>query len=344
MDYTITDGYNYIAKDSIVLTTEIFLFSSIAVTVVGLLIGVIEVLFLESLFRNKSFGKKIVYKLLLYITFFFVIIFITYPYAASLELQSHFFDKKVWEKYLNFLTSYTFLNTNVQLGISLLLSLFYHEISENLGHHVLLNYLTGKYNKPTEEKRIFMFTDMRSSTSIAEKIGHIKYFELLKAYYAAFSNAIINHSGEVYQYVGDEIIISWKFKQGIKHNNSLNCFFAMKQALKDKTDWFQKKFGVVPDFKAGIHYGKVTTGEIGVLKKEIIFTGDVLNATARIQGLCNQYNVDLLISGKMLEALQLTAEVKTKALGEVTLRGKKESIALYTTVDEKEVVRGISDS
>ena len=57
----------------------------------------------------------------------------------------------------------------------------------------------------------------------------------------------------------------------------------LKNRLKSRTAWYNQKFGVNPDFKAGIHLGEVTTGEIGALKKEIIFTGDVLNTTARIQ-------------------------------------------------------------
>jgi len=72
----------------------------------------------------------------------------------------------------------------------------------------------------------------------------------------------------------------------------LDKFFAMKEDLRKRADWYNKDFGLLPAFKAGLHFGKVTTGEIGALKKEIIFTGDVLNTTARIQGLCNHHKVD----------------------------------------------------
>jgi adenylate cyclase len=177
-----------------------------------------------------------------------------------------------------------------------------------------------------------MFSDMKSSTTIAEKLGHIKYFELLREYYADLSDAIIQYSGEIYQYVGDEIIVSWKFENGIENNNCIKCFFAMKEDLRKRAEGYQKKFGVLPTFKAGFHFGKVTTGEIGALKKEIIFTGDVLNATARIQGLCNQYNVDLLISGDLMKNSTIDTEFQIKSLGENELRGKKENIALYTIV------------
>jgi len=171
---------------------------------------------------------------------------------------------------------------------------------------------------------------MKSSTTIAEKLGHIKYFELLREYYNDLSDAIVKYSGEIYQYVGDEIIVSWNYKDGIENNNCIKCFFAMKEDLGKRADWYNEKFGLLPTFKAGFHVGKVTTGEIGALKKEIIFTGDVLNSTARIQGLCNQYKVDLLISGDLVKSLDLDSEFKTKSLGKNELRGKVVNIEVYT--------------
>ncbi len=104
----------------------------------------------------------------------------------------------------------------------------------------------------------------------------------------------------------------------------------MKKALKKRADWYDKAFGVVPTFKAGLHVGMVTTGEIGTLKKEIIFTGDVLNTTARIQGLCNQYNVSNLISEDLMKELQLGNRFHVTSLGPTELKGKEEKMELFT--------------
>ncbi|SDM54706.1 adenylate/guanylate cyclase domain-containing protein [Kriegella aquimaris] len=317
---------------AISVTFEVFVFASIAVTCIGLLVGAIEVLWLGKLFGKNSFSQKILYKVGFYTLFLIVIIIVIYPIAASIELHKSPFDTIVLNKFSNFLISIDFLSTLVSVAFSLFLSLFYAEISENLGHGVLMNFFTGKYHTPTEEKRIFMFLDMKSSTTIAERLGHIKYFELLKEYYSDFSDAIIRYSGEVYQYVGDEIVISWKYEDGISNNNCVKCFFAMKDSLKKREAWYTLTFGITPTFKAGLHFGKVTTGEIGVLKKEIIFTGDVLNTTARIQELCNAYQVDLLVSDKLVQSLQLDPELQSRSLGETALRGKEANFELYTII------------
>ena len=214
----------------------------------------------------------------------------------------------------------------------IVVSQFYAEVSENIGHGILHNFFTGKYHSPTEEERIFMFLDMKSSSTIAEKIGHVRYFEMLREYYSDLSEPIISHSGEVYQYVGDEIIVTWRTATGLKNNRCIQCFLEMKASILLQADKYNKKFGFLPEFKAGFHLGKVTTGEIGDIKKEIIFTGDTLNTTARIQGLCNLYNTDILISADLMKNLTLDPLIKIQSLGENELKGKEEKIELFTIV------------
>ena len=104
----------------------------------------------------------------------------------------------------------------------------------------------------------------------------------------------------------------------------------MQADLQKRSVFYQNKFGVVPSFKAGLHLGEVTTGEIGVLKKEIFYTGDVLNATARIQSLCKQYSLNLLISEELMHQLPLKNGLKGEFLGTTHLKGRAKPMNLYT--------------
>lgn len=325
-----TGGLDQRPSAAIEIDLKIFIFGTLANTILGLIVGAAEVLYLNRVFAKKSFTKKILYKTLFYTLIMIMIIMIAYPIAVSMELNTNILDKRVWKKLSLFLTSYIHLSNDLQIAVQLGISLFYSEISEHIGHGILINFFTGKYHAPKEENRIFMFLDMKSSTTIAEKLGHIKYFELLREYYFDLSEAIIRYSGEIYQYIGDEIVVSWKYNDGVENNNCIRCFFAMREDLGKREDWYTKNFGLLPTFKAGFHCGKVTIGEIGALKKEIIFTGDVLNSTARIQGLCNQYKVDILISDDLKKSIIFDSEFQIKSLGENKLRGKMENIELYT--------------
>jgi adenylate cyclase len=115
--------------------------------------------------------------------------------------------------------------------IRLILSIVYSLLEREL-LSVLNNFFTGKYHIPIVEERIFMFLDMKASTTIAENLGHVKYFEMLKEYYSDISNSIIKYSGEIYQYVGDDIVVSWKLKNGLQNNNCVECFFCYKSGYQ----------------------------------------------------------------------------------------------------------------
>lgn len=304
--------------------------SAITATIAGLLVGIFEVFYLNKWFQKSSLLKKLIFKSAIYLWMITAAIMIIVIISDAYELGISPLDKRVWDTAGNFLSSFAFWSVAFYFTVALSICLFYTEVSDNIGQIVLINFFTGKYHQPIEEERIFMFLDMKSSTTIAEKLGHSQYFKLLKEYYSDLSDPITQYAGEIYKYVGDEVIISWKLPKGLADNNCLHCFFAMKETLNQQAENYQSKYGLVPTFKAGIHFGKATTGEIGVIKKEIAFSGDVLNTTARIQGLCNNYKVDLLVSAQLIKALKLGAEFQSKALGEAELRGRNEKITLFT--------------
>ena len=194
-----------------------------------------------------------------------------------------------------------------------------------------ITYLAGRYHRPRSELRVFMFLDMRSSTAIAEELGHVKYCKLLNEVYADITDPVIDSRGEIYQYVGDEMSVSWPLRKGIKRQRCVSCFFRIRKKLRARAEHYRKNYGLVPTFKAGIHYGEVTTGEVGLVKKELIFSGDAVNTAARIQNSCNTFGVDILISQELLEMLHLTDDrYERREIGEIELKGKKNAVSLWT--------------
>jgi len=323
LDYYPATGNPYSFNNVIFITP-------VSAFITGLCLGTFEILYLNKWFQQLNFGKKILYKSAIYLIIISLFLVLVTAIGNYFQSGAGFFSRQVWDHVWDFVFTYAFSSIIVYIAAITIVLQFYAEVSENVSLSVLQNFFTGKYHKPIEEERIFMFLDMKSSTRIAESIGHIRYFEMLKEYYSDLSDSIINYSGEIYQYVGDEIVVSWTLKKGLLNNNCMLCFFDMKTAIMRQTDKYNGKFGLLPEFKAGFHLGKVTTGEIGVIKKEIIFTGDVLNTTARIQGLCNTYQVDILISRSLMEKLQPDFQFQIKSFGENELRGRDERMELFT--------------
>jgi len=203
---------------------------------------------------------------------------------------------------------------------------FTRQINMMIGEGNLSKLLRGKFYEPSEEKRIFMFLDLSSSTSIAEKLGHLKYSSLIQDCFNDLS-VVKDCGAQIHQYVGDEAVLTWTFDEGIKDENCLKAFFLFKDKLKSKSAHYLKEYGIKPHFKAGIHGGMVTVTEIGKYKREIAFHGDSINTAARIAGMCNELKQEFLISDTLSEAMASTGFVFQNA-GDAILRGKKETVKI----------------
>jgi adenylate cyclase len=194
----------------------------------------------------------------------------------------------------------------------------------------LMNFILGRYHKPREVERIFCFIDLKDSTTIAEKLGHFGFASFLKDYYSDITEALRKTNAQIYQYVGDEVVLSWTFKSGLEDNNSINCFFIMKKIINNVKQKYITKYGVYPEFKAGLHGGHVIVTWVGELKKEIVYIGDVLNTTARIQEDCKRLAKDFLISEDLLKRISGLGTIMATFVEETIPRGKEERVKLYS--------------
>mgnify|MGYP000553136404 FL=1 len=133
-----------------------------------------------------------------------------------------------------------------------------------------------------------MFLDLKSSTSYAEEHGHLKYSRLIQDCFYDLADIVVKRNALVYQYVGDEVVLTWDVEEGVKDNNCINTFFEFDRALKKRAEYYLKNYGRNSEFKSGIHYGEAVITELGGVKKEIAFHGDTLNTASRIQSVCNE--------------------------------------------------------
>jgi len=194
----------------------------------------------------------------------------------------------------------------------------------------LLNYVLGRYHRPREVDRIFCFIDLKDSTSIAERLGHMQFAMFLRDYYSDISEALRKTAAQIYQYVGDEIVLSWSFADGLKDNNIINCVFKMKKILNGLRQKYINKFGVFPEFRAGLHGGNVIVTWVGELKKEIVYIGDTVNTASRIQEDCKRLGRDFLISEDILKHVHVSDIIQASFVEETIPRGKMKSVKLYS--------------
>jgi adenylate cyclase len=279
-------------------------------------------------FRRKSFRFAMGTTALAYVIMFvFITLLATAIRAGAVAAED---NASVFSEALETLMQPITIAYFIMWGVVTMFTLFLLQVNDKFGPGVLVKFLKGRYHEPKVEERVFMFLDMRSSTTIAEKIGNEAYFSLLNDLFANVTNTILNHEGEIYQYVGDEIVMSWPLSRGIRNANCVNCFIQIQKKLEYLAPKYEEKYGVAPQFKAGVHHGEVMAGEIGVIKKDIIYSGDTLNTTARIQGKCNDYKVDFLMSQDTFDLLPNKTAFELITIGSIELRGKEQKVDLIT--------------
>lgn len=294
----------------------------------GLFFGLLELFIFpmaEIRFRKWPFTKIFIFKAVVYTTVIYVV---TITIATI--------DGLLTGRQLIEIRSYLFSAGQLVLVLYTLvifsLLLFILQVNQLLGEGVLWKFILGKYHKPREEERIFMFLDMKSSTTIAERLGHVRFYTLLNEVFHEISRPVLLTRAEIYQYVGDEIVLTWELAHGLDNANCLKAFFMFKDSLGKNANHYEQRFGVQPEFKAGLHYGKVISAQIGDLKREIVYNGDVVNTTSRIQNECNTYQKDFLISGPLLQKLNIHGEFEWERIDTVTFRGKEKEVELFSII------------
>lgn len=176
-------------------------------------------------------------------------------------------------------------------------------ISRLLGPGVLTRFLSGRYHRPRPEDRIFLILDLKGSTAIAARIGNTRFLQLLDQYFIDLTRAVLDHGGEVYRYVGDAMIATWTEERGLRKGACLQAAVAARRLLSAEGPRYLREFGLEPGLRAALHRGPVVSGEIGDIKREIVYLGDGLNLTAKLEGHGKVHGADLIASADLLARL-----------------------------------------
>lgn len=220
-------------------------------------------------------------------------------------------------------------NVLFSLGASVVFN-FVNQVSRILGRGVLGSMVLGRYHRPRTEERLFLLVDMKESTAIAERIGDLAFHRLLNDVFATLADAVNAEGGDIHKFVGDEAIVVWQPKRGLRNGDCLLSFFAFTRQLAADGEHYRKTYGLVPRFKGGAHIGTVIVGEMGSTKQEIAYSGAALNTAARIEQATREFDKDLLVSDALLKRLgRLPAELRAQSVGRITLRGSAEEIELF---------------
>lgn len=212
--------------------------------------------------------------------------------------------------------------------VSVVLNLVF-AITNIIGRNTLLHLVSGRYHTPAEENRFVLFVDIAGSTTLAERLGGLAIHRFLDKTFRALTGAVVDTRGEILNYVGDEIIVTWPEKSGAVDCRPLRCFLDMRATLERLEGKFEEEFGAAPRIRGSLHFGPIIIGEIGDIKRAIVFNGDVMNTAARLEELSRNVDGGFLASRAAIDRFRSTPPFPLRDLGARDIRGKADGIDVF---------------
>ena len=96
----------------------------------------------------------------------------------------------------------------------------------------------------------------------------------------------------------------------------------MRAALAADASRFVQRFGVQPELRAALHVGEVIAGEVGQVRRAIVFHGDVMNTTGRLEQATRDVGCFFIASAEALASIGPSPGIRTHDLGALSLRGR----------------------
>ena len=273
-------------------------------------------LFVFNQYRNKlSFWLIVLLKTLFYLALVVVLTVIIIGFNESL-----FFGRGFWEhingpRFQKFIYQDDFGIIVLYALVSIGAIIFTWQINRKMGQGILFNFVIGKYHRPREEEQVLMFLDLKSSTTIAETIGAMRFYRLLNDFFFDISKCILMTDGKIYRYVGDQVVVTWNVRSGLKNANCVRTFFCIKNIVERMKEKYLNNYGLVPNFTASFHVGKVIRGEIGDVKSQIVIHGETLYVTALVEKQCGTLKEDILITSDLQREISLPVIYESQKVG-----------------------------
>ncbi|HAG84839.1 MAG TPA: adenylate/guanylate cyclase domain-containing protein [Cyanobacteria bacterium UBA12227] len=189
-----------------------------------------------------------------------------------------------------------------------------------------------------------LFSDIRSYTTLTEKLQAEEVVSMLNEYFESMVEAIFKYKGTLDKYIGDAIMAvfgsplpladhAWRAVQtSVEMRYRLNDFNARRRACNKE----EIKIGI------GINSDTVISGNIGSTKRmEFTAIGDGVNLGSRLEGASKTYGCDIIISEYTFEPCKDL--IWYRELDCIRVKGKNQPVKIYEVVELKESEHPVSD-
>lgn len=190
-----------------------------------------------------------------------------------------------------------------------------------------------------------MFLDMRRFTALADTMTADETFRFLTSFLGEIGPEINAHNGFIDKYLGDGVMAVFD-REGHYAEDAVRCAIHLNDVISKYNDLHRSES--LPSNRAGgelrspvkvgigIHYGPVMLGMVGFADRlDFTILGDVVNTAARLQELTKRFGADIIVHDEIASRLPPN-DYRRRRLGNVQVRGKKESVAIWEVFESNE--------
>lgn len=296
----------------------------------GAMIGVFEIYLFGQRLQRYPFFVMLSIRVCTYITCITVIILIVVTTTRSVRHEQIFLAALQSEESLAYIFHGNFKTAITYTFLAAVLANFIRLVSFKIGRGMPTNFFLGLYYQPKLVERIFIFLNISNADHVLKKNNLETYHQFIHEIYCAISVAAIHHNAYVYEYVDDQMIVYWKANHKARSSSWLFFCKEISTVMRNRQDYTEKTYGIVPKLRCVLHGGNVIQAEIGELKTEIVFHGDVLNTAARMMSVAHEKKQEFVASQYIVDRLTPPDEKIHHPIGEIELRGKQIPVSLYS--------------
>ncbi len=170
-----------------------------------------------------------------------------------------------------------------------------------------------------------LFADLAGFTALSERLRPEDIVSLLKAYFTVLVEIVERHGGVVTQFQGDAILATFN----VPLADPDHARQALDAAAEIHNAIAEREFaGHRLACRIGVNTGEVVAGNVGAEgRMNYTVHGDAVNLAARLEQLNKEHGTAVLVAAS---TAALAPDVPLRAIGSVAVRGKSETVAVYT--------------
>lgn len=177
-----------------------------------------------------------------------------------------------------------------------------------------------------------LFSDIRSFTSISEKLSANELKEMLNEYFSPITQSIFEHQGTIDKYVGDMVMAFWGAPlddPNHAENAVIGGFDMLEITAKLRQEFIAKDWPAIR-VGIGINTGNMNVGDMGSeYRRAYTVLGDAVNLGSRLEGLTKFYGLEFLVSEYTKEQCP---NIAFRPVDKVKVKGKDKAVAIFEPV------------